>query len=160
MAVLPPAGMIVPNAERHIERRKDETYDDRHQPVPMDEYIHFYENHGEKGLRHVACSPEPFKVSVAEDGTAGKLNPGRDAFEHRKRERVIMWKKFANYMIQFGRDEAVPGDKAVRSSGINGTTESPAQMVVFYERFGDVGCWVFRDGHLQVRQSRGVARHE
>jgi len=156
-ALLPPAGMVVQNAERHIERRKDETYDDRHQLVPMDQYIHFYEHHGEKGLKHAACSPEPFRVSIGADGTPAKLKPGQDVFQHRKRERVIMWKKFANYMIQFGRDEGVPGDEATRSHGINGSTESPGQMVIFYERFGDVGCWVFRDGHLQVSHLNSYA---
>jgi hypothetical protein len=28
-------------------------------------------------------------------------------------------------------------------------------LVTFYQRFGDVGCWVFGDGHLQVRRPCG-----
>lgn len=150
-ALLPPAGIFIRNAEKHILKRQDEAYPDRHQPVPMTEPIKFFENNGEAGLSQVMVSPDQFRVSVNEDGTAGKMNPGRDVFQHRKRERIILWKKFANYMIAYGRDDVAEEEEedTTLSPGQKGT---PAELVTFYQRFGDVGCWVFGDGHLQVRR--------
>ncbi|PHH92032.1 hypothetical protein CDD83_9223 [Cordyceps sp. RAO-2017] len=148
--VLPPAGVFIRGAERHILRRQDESYDDRSQPIPMTEPIRFFENNGESGLSEVSVSPEQFRVAVAPDGTAGKMNPGRDIFQHRKRERIILWKKFANYMIAYGRDEAVPVEETEAAGVLSpGGKGAMAELVTFYQRFGDVGCWVFCDGHLQ-----------
>lgn len=146
--ILPPAGVFIRNAEKHIMRQNDAAYYDRKQPIPMTQHIKFFENNGEKGLAEVHVSPEQFRVPIADDGTAGKMNPGKDVYEHRKRERIILWKKFANYMIAYGRDEAVPVQETEKtmSPGVKGT---PAELVTFYQRFGDVGCWVYCDGHLQ-----------
>ena len=153
-AMLPPAGVFIRGAERHILRRQDETYDDRNQPIPMTEPIRFFENNCENGLSESMVSPEQFRVSVNDDGTAGKMNPGKDIYQHRKRERIILWKKFANYMIAYGRDEALPVEETdvagAMSPGQKGTV---AELVTFYQRFGDVGCWMFCDGHLQVGQT-------
>ncbi|KAK1994177.1 kinase-like protein [Colletotrichum falcatum] len=147
---LPSACMLVRDAERHIERRHDESYPERHQPLPPKQDIHFYENNGETGLSRVSVSSSQFRVPVYEDGTPGKLNPGRDVYEHRKRERVILWKKFANYMIAYGRDEPLPAEETVtRPMELSGNNSQPSDLVTFYQRFGDVGCWVFGDGHLQ-----------
>lgn len=150
-ALLPPAGVFIRGAERHILRRQDESYADRNQPIPMTEPIRFFENNGESGLVEAAVSPEHFRVSVLPDGTAGKMNPGRDIYQHRKRERIILWKKFANYMIAYGRDEAIAAEELENSSTIapDQTGTTPAELVTFYQRFGDVGCWVFCDGHVQ-----------
>ncbi|KAF5674670.1 plk kinase [Fusarium heterosporum] len=149
-ALLPPAGVFIRSAERHIVRREDETYEDRSQPLPMTEPIKFFENNGEAGLSEVIVSPEQFRVNVNEDGSAGKMQPGKDIFQHRKRERIILWKKFANYMIAYGRDDIAPVEETdpagAMSPGQKGTV---AELVTFYQRFGDVGCWVFCDGHLQ-----------
>ncbi|TDZ23865.1 Serine/threonine-protein kinase plo1 [Colletotrichum orbiculare MAFF 240422] len=147
---LPSACMLVRDAERHIERRHDESYSERHQPLPPGQDIHFYENNGESGLSRVSVSSSKFRVPVYEDGTPGKLNPGKDVYEHRKRERVILWKKFANYMIAYGRDEAVPSEETTtRSTEFSVNNAQPSDLVTFYQRFGDVGCWVFGDGHIQ-----------
>ncbi|CAH0047987.1 unnamed protein product [Clonostachys solani] len=149
-AMLPPAGVFIRGAERHILRRQDDSYADRNQPVPMTESIKFFENNGEGGLGEVRISPEQFRVSVNEDGTAGKMNPGKDIYQHRKRERIILWKKFANYMIAYGRDEAVPAEETEASAAMSpGQKGTMAELVTFYQRFGDVGCWVYCDGHLQ-----------
>ena len=149
--MLPPAGVFIRGAERHILRRQDEAYLDRHQPVPMTQPIKFFENNGEGGLAEVTVSPEHFRVPVAEDGTPGKMNPGKDIYQHRKRERIILWKKFANYMIAYGRDEAVPAEEIGAAGAMSpGQKGTMAELVTFYQRFGDVGCWVFCDGHLQV----------
>lgn len=143
-ALLPPAGVFIRGAERHILRRQDESYQERNQPVPMSQSITFFENKGEAGLTEVSLSPEQFRVAVNEDGTAGKMNPGRDIYQHRKRERIILWKKFANYMIAYGRDEAIAEEPVAPSQKASGS-----ELVTFYQRFGDVGCWAFCDGHIQ-----------
>lgn len=148
-AQLPPAGVFIRGAERHILRRQDPKYANRHQPVPMTRPIKFFENNGERGLSQAAISPEQFRVPINEDGTAGKLNPGKDSYQHRKRERVILWKKFANYMIAYGRDEAVPTEEEAAKAVGPGQENAQAELVTFYQRFGDVGCWVYCDGHLQ-----------
>lgn len=154
-AMLPPAGVFIRGAERHILRRLDESYEDRNQPVPMTEPIKFFENNGESGLAEVKVSPEHFRVSINDDGTAGKMNPGKDIYQHRKRERIILWKKFANYMIAYGRDEATPIEELESTGNMSpGAKGTPAELVTFYQRFGDVGCWVYCDGHLQVSRIR------
>ncbi|GAO15538.1 hypothetical protein UVI_02020520 [Ustilaginoidea virens] len=148
--MLPPAGVFIRGAEKHILRRQDESYPDRNQPVPMTEPIKFFENNGESGLSEVNVSPEQFRVAVNEDGSAGKMNPGKDIYQHRKRERIILWKKFANYMIAYGRDEMAALEEAEgQGATCPGQKGSSSGLVTFYQRFGDVGCWVFGDGHLQ-----------
>ncbi|PHH67274.1 hypothetical protein CDD81_3043 [Ophiocordyceps australis] len=134
--MLPPAGVFIRAAERHMMRRHDDSYPDRLQPVPMTEPVKFFENRGEQGLVEASLSPDHFRVALN-----GKMNPGKDVYQHRKRERIILWKKFANYMIAYGRDDAQPEAPD--------ETDRDAQLVTFYQRFGDVGCWVFCDGHVQ-----------
>ncbi|KAG6027152.1 hypothetical protein E4U41_001038 [Claviceps citrina] len=151
-AMLPPAGLFIRGAERHFLRRQDESYADRSQPIPMTEPIKFFENKGEKGLSEVDVSPEHFRVAVNEDGSPGKMKPGQDIYQHRKRERIILWKKLANYMIAYGRDENLliqehQGQGVMPSRQEEGDTM--AELVTFYQRFGDVGCWMFCDGHVQ-----------
>ncbi|SPN96894.1 related to protein kinase CDC5 [Cephalotrichum gorgonifer] len=152
VALLPPVCMVVQNAERHVERRQDESYVERHQPVPLKQNVHFFENRGESGLAHLPVPGEQFRVPLGPDGQPVKLEPGRDAYQHRKRERIILWKKFANYMIAYGRDEGGASEEeaafADRQQAADDVS-APAQVVTFYQRFGDVGCWVFCDGHLQ-----------
>ncbi|CAK7263517.1 Cell cycle serine/threonine-protein kinase cdc5/MSD2 [Sporothrix epigloea] len=159
--LLPPACLLIHGAERHILRREDPSYADRHQIVPMatssDEGIFFYENNGEQGIGRVRFDPNRFRVTVdPRTGAAGKLTAGKDVYDHRKRERIVLWKKFANYMLAYGReldggvDEQVREDarKAVQTSNSD-KVDVPSDVVTFYQRFGDVGCWVFCDGHLQ-----------
>ncbi|KAK3897611.1 hypothetical protein C8A05DRAFT_19658 [Staphylotrichum tortipilum] len=157
-ALLPPACLLVHDAERHCLRKDDPGYAARHQIVPMREGIYFYENNGEAGISRVRVSPENFVLPVGADGTVGKLSAGRDIYDHRKRERIVLWKKFANYMIAYGRDVESPGspegrspteDAALRTPTITDPTAAPADVVTFYQRFGDVGCWMFADGHMQ-----------
>ncbi|KAF3769091.1 kinase-like protein [Cryphonectria parasitica EP155] len=141
-AVLPPTYLLVHGTEKHISRRHDPTYSDRHQIVPMTNNIYFYELHGEEGVSRTAVHPEEFRVSVNPDGTSSKLGPGNDLWKHRKRERIVLWKKFANYMLQYARD---PKDIDMFAP----TTGEPGDLVTFYQRFGDVGVWYFCDGHIQ-----------
>lgn len=144
-AVLPPTYLLVRGTEKHISRKQDPTYRDRQQIVPMTDTIYFYELHGEEGISRTGVDPEEFRVSVNPDGTSTKLGPGSDMYNHRKRERVVLWKKFANYMLQYGRDpKDIDFFAPVRGF--------PADLVTFYQRFGDVGVWHFCDGHTQVRE--------
>lgn len=142
-AVLPPTYLLIHGTEEHISRRQDPTYPDRQQIVPMTDEIYFYELHGEEGVSRTAVGAEEFRVSVNPDGTSSKLGPGSDFYKHRKRERVVLWKKFANYMLQFARD---PKDIDMFAQN----TRGPGDLVIFYQRFGDVGVWYFCDGHIQV----------
>lgn len=150
VALLPPVCMLIQNAERHVQRRQDEAYAERHQPVPMRQNVHFFENRGEAGLSHLPVPAEQFRVPIGADGQPVKLAPGRDAYQHRKRERIILWKKFANYMVAYGRDDGGEEAGSGRSQTPVDDVGVPSQVVTFYQRFGDVGCWVFGDGHLQV----------
>ncbi|KAM7196110.1 cell cycle serine/threonine-protein kinase CDC5/MSD2 [Naviculisporaceae sp. PSN 640] len=145
--MLPPACVLVHGAERHCQRRDDRTYADRHQIVPMTEGIYFYENNNEDGFSRVRVSPESFRLPVNPDGTIGKLSAGKDIYDHRKRERIVLWKKFANYMITYGRE--VEGGDDIKPPTITDPTAAPSDVVTFYQRFGDVGCWMFCDGHFQ-----------
>lgn len=141
--MLPPTFVLVRGAEKHISRRDDPNYAERQQIVPMKEPLYFCELQGENGMSQVGVDPEDFRVSVNPDGTATKLDPGTDVFSHRKRERIVLWKKFANYMLQYGRD---PKDEGMYAP----TTRLPGDLITFYQRFGDVGVWYFCDGHIQA----------
>ncbi|KAI1385063.1 kinase-like protein [Hypoxylon trugodes] len=148
---LPPSCILVREAEQHCARRHDPGYPDRNQIVPMTQAVQFYENSGEAGLSTVFVHPSQFKISIAEDGTPGKIPVGRDIYDYRKREHLILWKKFANYMMAYGRDQ----DNTTDDTGLiqiptsTKQTMPPCDVVTFYQRIGDVGCWVFADGHLQ-----------
>lgn len=143
-AVLPPSFLLVHDAEKHITRRNDPTYHERQQVVPMTEPIYFYETKGEEGISRVRIDPEEFRVHVGENGAASKLGPGKNDHEHRKRERIVLWKKFANYMLQHAREH--PDAETPRPYPV----DVPGDLVTFYQRFGDVQVFHFCDGHLQV----------
>ncbi|KAI1649743.1 kinase-like protein [Daldinia loculata] len=148
---LPPSCILVREAEQHCSRRHDPGYTDRSQIVPMSQAVQFYENNGESGLSTVFVHPSQFKISIGPDGTPGKIPVGRDIFDYRKREHLILWKKFANYMMAYGRDQDATTDDTglVQIPTSTKQTMPPSDVVTFYQRIGDVGCWVFADGHLQ-----------
>ncbi|OTB06661.1 hypothetical protein M426DRAFT_54823 [Hypoxylon sp. CI-4A] len=148
---LPPSCILVREAEQHCSRRHDPGYPDRNQIVPMNQAVQFYENNGESGLSTVFVHPSQFKISVGPDGTPGKIPVGRDIFDYRKREHLILWKKFANYMMAYGRDQDTTEDNTgiLQVPTSTKQTMPPSDVVTFYQRIGDVGCWVFADGHLQ-----------
>ncbi|CAJ2501703.1 Uu.00g045560.m01.CDS01 [Anthostomella pinea] len=148
---LPPSCILVREAEQHCSRRQDNGYPDRNQIVPMTQAIQFYENNGEAGLSTVFVHPSQFKIGVNEDGTPGRIPLGRDIYDYRKREHLVLWKKFANYMMQYGRDQDGTTDDTghIQIPTSTKQTMPPSDVVTFYQRIGDVGCWVFADGHLQ-----------
>jgi hypothetical protein len=69
-----------------------------------------------------------------------------------KREKIVLWRKFANYMTAYGKDQDFPYDDAVARNQRGNLSEAvgTGNVVTFYQRFGDVGCWGFCDGHFQV----------
>jgi hypothetical protein len=146
---LPPSCILVREAEQHCARRQDAGYADRHQIVPMTSEIQFYENNGEAGLSTVFVHPSQFKIVPNEDGTPGKIPPGNDIYDYRKREHLVLWKKFASYMMAYGRDQETMDNMAQSQAKTTKQTMPPSDVVTFYQRTGDVGCWVFADGHLQ-----------
>ncbi|KAI0200332.1 hypothetical protein F4808DRAFT_167189 [Astrocystis sublimbata] len=147
---LPPSCILVRGAEQHCSRRHDPSYADRDQIVPMANEIQFYENNGESGLSTVFVHPSQFKVVPNEDGSPGKMPTGNDIYDYRKREHIVLWKKFANYMVAYGRDQdGSDSTGQAESRGSAKQTMPPGDVVTFYQRTGDVGCWVFGDGHLQ-----------
>ncbi|TAQ86051.1 hypothetical protein B7494_g5630 [Chlorociboria aeruginascens] len=145
-----PSCLIVRDAERHLQNRTNEAYIDRHQVVPISgPSIEFYENKGEQGIWRGKVSPQKFKLVARKDGEGGCMAIGDDEWGSRKRENIILWRKFANYMFTFGRDQDYPHDEAVARSD----SVAAGNIVTFYQRFGDVGCWGFSDGHFQVSWS-------
>lgn len=145
---LPPTCVIVRDAERHLQSRDKETYIDRHQLVPVSGApIEFYENKREEGISLVRVNPQKFTVTVGRKGEPGKLSRGKDEYDDRKCEKIVLWNKFAKYMTAFGRDQDYPYDDALRRMPRGSETET---VVTFYQRFGDVGCWGFNDGSFQV----------
>jgi hypothetical protein len=150
---IPPSCVVVRDAERHLQNRGNEGYADRHQLVPISgPSIEFFENRGENGISRGKVNPQNYKVSVGRNGEAGKLSRGQDEWDDRKREKIVLWKKFGNYMTAFGRDQDYPIDEALGRTSHERLTDTVAggNVVTFYQRFGDVGCWAFCDGHFQV----------
>ncbi|KAI0452775.1 Pkinase-domain-containing protein [Xylaria acuta] len=147
---LPPSCILVRGAEQHCSRREDPGYVDRDQIVPMSNEIQFYENNGEAGLSTVFVHPSQFKIVPKDDGSPGRMPTGNDIYDYRKREHIVLWKKFANYMVAYGRDqESSDATGQIESRTSSKQTMPPSDVVTFYQRTGDVGCWVFGDGHLQ-----------
>lgn len=146
---IPPCGLLIREAENHFDNRHNEKYADRHQLVPVSgPNIEFYENRGDHGVFRGAVNPQNFKAEISPAGV--RLIKGGDEWDERKREKVIFWKKFANYMMQFGKDQDYPHDDALARSEQNSGMEASGTAVTFYQRWGDVACWGFANGRLQV----------
>lgn len=146
----PSTCVLVRNSEKHLINQNKPGWPDYGQLVPMSGHkIEFFENRGSQGLFGAEINPERFRSFPGPNGELFKLSAGRDEFDNRKRERVALWRKFGNYMTQYGRDAEYPHDEV-----LNKCTETETfdrHFVTFYQRWGDVGCWNFDDGHLQVK---------
>ena len=145
----PPTSILIRDGEQHIARKEDSAYPDRCQIVPISGYnIEFYENRGPKGTYKGYVNPANYKVEVKDDDMPEKLTRGKDEWDDRKRERIVLWKKFGSYMASFGREEDYLEDDLTKrkSSG----PAPPGHIISFYQRFGDVGVWGFADGRYQV----------
>ena len=149
----PPTCVMVRKGERHLHNRGNKDYTDRHQILPISgPNVEFYENRGVEGIFRGKVNPQNYKVGVDQNGEVERLARGRDEWDDRKRERIVLWKKFANYMTAYGRDADYPYDDALRRTSPERVVDITASgdVVTFYQRLGDVGCWIFNDGHLQV----------
>jgi hypothetical protein len=149
---IPPTCVVVRDAEKHLQARARKGYPDRMQLIPQyGAPVEFYER-GERGISMVKVPSYNFKIT-GEDGEAGKLRRGKDEYDDRKREKIVIWNKFANYMTAFGRDQDYPFDDALQRVTPESQVDAndAGNVVTFYQRFGDVGCWNFGDGHFQVR---------
>jgi hypothetical protein len=150
---VPPTCVVIPDAEKHLQNRGNTSYADRYQLVPISgSKIEFYENKGEEGISRVTVNPKNFTVQPGQNGEPGRLTRGRDEYDDRKREKIVLWNKFAKYMTTYGRDQDYPYDEALQRTpyDLHSGSTSTANVVTFYQRFGDVGCWGFGDGHFQA----------
>jgi hypothetical protein len=149
---IPPTCVVILGAEKHLQNRGNLSYTDRHQLVPISgPNIEFYENKGEEGISRVTINPRDFTVRPSQNGDPGRLTRGRDEYDDRKREKIVLWNKFAKYMTTYGRDQDYPFDETLQRTPYDRSEKtSEANVVTFYQRFGDVGCWGFGDGHFQV----------
>jgi hypothetical protein len=147
---VPPSCIVIRDGERHLQNRGNSAYVDRHQIVPISgPNIEFYENRAEQGISRGKVNPQNYKVDIDKDG--GKMPRGPDEWDDRKRDKIVLWKKFANYMTAYGRDQDYPSDDTVaRSCPEHKSVVAVGNVVTFYQRFGDVGCWGFCDGRFQV----------
>ncbi|PBP19576.1 cell cycle serine/threonine-protein kinase CDC5/MSD2 [Diplocarpon rosae] len=150
---IPPTCVVVREAERHLQNKTNENYVDRHQLIPISgPNIEFYENRADKGIFRGKVNPQNFKITPDSSiPGGGKLTRGVDEWDDRKRDKIVLWKKFANYMTTFARDSDYAYDEALARTSPNGKSEHVpvGNVVTFYQRFGDVGCWGFCDGHFQ-----------
>jgi hypothetical protein len=152
-AMLPPSCVVVRDSETHLQNRANESYPERHQLVPtFGPGVEFYENKPEQGISRVVVPAREYEIRVDSNGEAAKLSRGKDEYDDRKRSRLVLWKKFANYMTAYGRDQEFAIDEASNTRSSRSKPSSASDIVIFYQRFGDVGCWVFCDGHFQVSQ--------
>lgn len=144
----PPSAIVVRHGEQHLLHRENKQYVDKDQLIPIidGKEVEFYENKGEAGQFVCRVPAKQFKASVA-PGRAMRLQRGKDEWDDRKREKLVIWKKFANYMTVFGRDEEHPTDEVV---GRIDKQMHNGMVVTFYQRLGDVGIWGFYDGSFQV----------
>jgi len=146
---VPPSGVMIRDAERHVLSRQKDNYVDRKEIVPVSgQNIEFYENRGSQGMFRTKVNPQTYKAIIIEDQKVGILPEGVDEFDNRKRERITLWKKFGNYMITFGRDSDYPYDEALART--SSERVSSGNVATFFQRWGDVGCWAFCDGYYQV----------
>jgi serine/threonine protein kinase len=148
---IPPTCLVVREGEQHLLSRGNENYVDRFQVVPVSgPHIEFYENRGVEGLLQTKVDPRNFVVPEPTDGKLGSLSAGRDQWDFRKKEMLTLWKKFSNYMTTYSREyESINSEDLAQMPRQHGLS-SAADVVTFWQRWGDVSCWVFGDGHLQV----------
>ncbi|KAB8302710.1 hypothetical protein EYC80_006069 [Monilinia laxa] len=145
--VIAPSCIVIRDGERHLANRTNKSYVNRHQIVPISgPNVEFYESKGERGMLRGSVPAKTYRVAENE-GRPGRLPLGVDSFDNRKREKICLWKKFGNYMFAYGRDAEYPYESWTAGQNPEATVNST--VITFYQRWGDVGCWGFSDGHFQ-----------
>ncbi|KAG9229281.1 putative Serine/threonine-protein kinase plo1 [Amylocarpus encephaloides] len=147
-----PSCIVVRDGEFHLHNKTNPKYSDRHEVVPTSgPNVEFYENKGESGFICGKVNPQNYKLIPGKPGEIGRLARGADQYDDRKREKVALWRKFGNYMTAYGRDQDYPHDDVLNRTvpDMNVDIKPAGNMINFYQRWGDVGCWGFCDGHFQ-----------
>lgn len=146
--VIAPSCIVIRDGERHLANRTNKSYVHRHQIIPISgPNVEFYESKGERGMLRGSVPAKTYRVTESTEGRPGRLPLGVDAFDNRKREKICLWKKFGNYMFAYGRDAEYPYESW--TAGQNPEATVNGTVITFYQRWGDVGCWGFSDGHFQ-----------
>ncbi|TGO18908.1 hypothetical protein BTUL_0007g01270 [Botrytis tulipae] len=146
--VIAPSCIVIRDGERHLANRTNKLYAHRHQIIPISgPNVEFYESKGERGMIRGSVPAKTYRVAESPEGRPGRLPLGVDSFDNRKREKICLWKKFGNYMFAYGRDAEYPYESWTAGQNPEATVNST--VITFYQRWGDVGCWGFSDGHFQ-----------
>ncbi|TEY85188.1 hypothetical protein BOTCAL_0016g00420 [Botryotinia calthae] len=146
--VIAPSCIVIRDGERHLANRTNKSYANRHQIIPISgPNVEFYESKGERGMIRGSVPAKTYRVAESPEGRPGRLPLGIDSFDNRKREKICLWKKFGNYMFAYGRDAEYPYESWTAGQNPEATVNST--VITFYQRWGDVGCWGFSDGHFQ-----------
>lgn len=155
----PSGGVLVPEGEDHMKKRNLARYSEKYQLVPKDgPLIEFFEYLGDSGLRRAMVHPETYHIDIGLDGIPDKLKAGLDKFDTEKRRCLVLWDKFAQYMMgKLGKsgefadevpqnflDPLPPRDEAKTKKANAGP------YAKFYQRIGNVGLWGFGDGAMQL----------
>ncbi|KAI9758003.1 MAG: hypothetical protein M4579_003239 [Chaenotheca gracillima] len=141
--ITPSTSIVVRGGERHMHKKRLETYTERHQILPIGgQAIEFYENLAEGGLKRVFVEPKQFVVQLAPGDTLAKLAPGTSSQDNARKRRVLLFNKFAQYMTN-GAPPPEEDDQNLNKPGYHA-------FVKFYQRLGDVGVWNFGDGSYQI----------
>lgn len=158
-AMTPVFCVVVKDAERHLQNRNNPLYKDRMKIVPMTgPMVEFYEKMDE-GVLRLKANPRDFEFihpgPPGPNGTPPKLTTGKNKYDNRRREKLMLWKKFANYMIANGdcKELAILGEPLDSIEIDPNDKQDASNVMLLYQRFGDVGCWLFGDGHYQVSDS-------
>jgi serine/threonine protein kinase len=150
--MLPTSGLVVRGAEHHLRHRANAKYPDRSEVVPMSGHnVEFYEHTSDKGVAGLKVNPQTYKLPPSEDGQPSRLAVGSDEWDVRRRNNLVLWKKFGNYMVAYGRDQDYYSEQEMNRMS-DAQSSAPGNVITFYQRWGDVGCWFFGDGHAQVSQ--------
>ncbi|KZF26095.1 Pkinase-domain-containing protein [Xylona heveae TC161] len=144
---MPPGCILVRDGEKHMKRKASPSYPEKEEIVPQSgDPIEFLENRGEEGFVRSRVDAGMFKVTYDGEGT-GRLYPGVDTYENRKKETVMIWKKFAHYMHSTLREDEDAASEGEGPASATGSQSKPC--VKFFQRLGNVGVWGFVNGTFQ-----------
>lgn len=148
-----PTCVVVANTESHLNKRKTQSYPDKHQLLSRQGApVEFIENCDEDGLKRVFVSPTRYQVKVSATGVPEHLGPGFDIHDHEKRRKLALWDKFGRYMTQnLGKSDEADSQSIEDSNTSRSRRKNVAgPFLKFYQRLGNVGIWGFGDRSFQI----------
>ena len=145
--------IMVPKCIEHYHKRYQPNYTEKDQLVlKTGGNIHFYERSEAGVLQVVIDSPKHYQVQAN-----GKLSEASNEPDIQKRNALILWSKFAEYMVhRLGNDPrvattaAATGDRSGSSSSPNENLSDPTLLIKLYQRLGNVGIWWWNNNTLQL----------